>query len=331
MEQFGEKLKELRTKNGESQKKLAEILNVSFQSISKWEQSIHYPDVFLIEKIAMHYNVNINYLFDNEIIKEIKSENKIEHFKLVTTINHSDSIVTWTDYEYEGTIAPIANLDSRRHCAGNRFIKTHPGPKGYLIIAVNEKNEICFMAEHRDHPYFPICGPIGEFYSRLDGIGKANPCFIIEESYESRGQNAKDFEFVIPKNGILINIPYQSIETKNLLMFIVSNRLRKKIQNYFPNVKISGRTLFNGLIITNELNNVKVYLEDNQIVFEKEFSCEEIREDLSDNNTRDYIEDLEYQINDLESRLEILEEQLTRFDELEQQIDNLDSRLCDME
>ena len=82
-------------------------------------------------------------------------------------------------------------------------------------------------------------------------------------------------------------------------------------------MKISGRTLFNGLILTNELNNVKVYLKDNQIVFEKEFSCEEIRGDLSDNNTRDYIEDLENQIDELESRLEILEEQSTRLDELE--------------
>lgn len=27
-------------------------------------------------------------------------------------------------------------IDETRYCAGNRFIKTHPGPKGYLIVSI---------------------------------------------------------------------------------------------------------------------------------------------------------------------------------------------------
>ena len=40
MKDFGKKLKELRQKNNESQKELAEKLNITFQSISKWEQGV---------------------------------------------------------------------------------------------------------------------------------------------------------------------------------------------------------------------------------------------------------------------------------------------------
>ncbi len=42
---FGDNLREIRKQKNISQERLAELLNVSRQSISKWEQDICYPEM----------------------------------------------------------------------------------------------------------------------------------------------------------------------------------------------------------------------------------------------------------------------------------------------
>ena len=42
---FGENLKTLRTTKGFTQEQAAELLNVSKQSVSRWENNITYPDI----------------------------------------------------------------------------------------------------------------------------------------------------------------------------------------------------------------------------------------------------------------------------------------------
>ena len=58
---FAENLKQLRKENGLSQEDLAEILDVSRQAVSKWEQGNGYPEV---EKLLLLSNkLNISLLF----------------------------------------------------------------------------------------------------------------------------------------------------------------------------------------------------------------------------------------------------------------------------
>lgn len=61
---IGEILKELRKANGMTQEQVAEALNVSFQSISRWENGMSYPDITLIPIIARLFNVSTDTLFD---------------------------------------------------------------------------------------------------------------------------------------------------------------------------------------------------------------------------------------------------------------------------
>lgn len=49
---LGNKIKELRTKNRMTQEKLAELLSTTSKSVSRWEQSITYPDITLLPLIA---------------------------------------------------------------------------------------------------------------------------------------------------------------------------------------------------------------------------------------------------------------------------------------
>ena len=46
---FSDKLKELRLKNNETQQELASKLNISFQSISKWEKGLNLSSIDSIE------------------------------------------------------------------------------------------------------------------------------------------------------------------------------------------------------------------------------------------------------------------------------------------
>ena len=66
MKQLGEIIRDLRKKEQVTQEKLAEYLGVSFQSISRWENGLAYPDVTLIPAIARYFNVSTDILFDME-------------------------------------------------------------------------------------------------------------------------------------------------------------------------------------------------------------------------------------------------------------------------
>lgn len=61
---FGEKLYQLRRKEGLSQEKLAEMIDVSRQAISKWEQGTVIPDTSNLVKLCNFFDVPLEYLTD---------------------------------------------------------------------------------------------------------------------------------------------------------------------------------------------------------------------------------------------------------------------------
>ena len=58
---------ELRKKNGMTQSELAEFLNYSDKSVSKWERGDGIPDVVVLQKIAELFGVTLNDLIKGEI------------------------------------------------------------------------------------------------------------------------------------------------------------------------------------------------------------------------------------------------------------------------
>lgn len=71
---FSEKLKELRTKKNYSQESLAELLNVSRQAITKWENGNGMPDIENLKAIAQLFGVTVDSLVHDEI--ELNESNK---------------------------------------------------------------------------------------------------------------------------------------------------------------------------------------------------------------------------------------------------------------
>lgn len=60
------RIKELRKKNGFSQQKLAEILNVHQTAISQWETGRTSPDIEIANKLSIVFNESIEYLLGLE-------------------------------------------------------------------------------------------------------------------------------------------------------------------------------------------------------------------------------------------------------------------------
>lgn len=71
---LAEKIMQLRKKNGWSQEDLAEKLNISRQSVSKWESGASIPDIDRIVALSGLFGVSTDYLLMDEIEEEQFSE-----------------------------------------------------------------------------------------------------------------------------------------------------------------------------------------------------------------------------------------------------------------
>ena len=65
--QLGRRIKELRKKRNITQQDLAEMLGVSYQAISRWENNITSPDITTLPVLANIFNVTVDYLLDVNI------------------------------------------------------------------------------------------------------------------------------------------------------------------------------------------------------------------------------------------------------------------------
>ena len=63
---LGQKLKEIRKRFGLSQEQLAEIMNVSRQAITKWENDNGLPDVTNLQELSKVFGLTVDYLLNNE-------------------------------------------------------------------------------------------------------------------------------------------------------------------------------------------------------------------------------------------------------------------------
>lgn len=86
---FHKKLKENRIKCEKTQKDLADYLNISPQSVSKWEKGEALPSIEYLPKIAEFYNCDINSFFEEQntanietLLKELKElEERVEELE----------------------------------------------------------------------------------------------------------------------------------------------------------------------------------------------------------------------------------------------------------
>lgn len=68
--EFGDKLKLLREKKGINREKIADLLNITYSSIAKYETNERFPDKESLIKLSAYFNVSIDYLLGVTDIQE---------------------------------------------------------------------------------------------------------------------------------------------------------------------------------------------------------------------------------------------------------------------
>ena len=63
--EFGNLLLQLRTKSGLTQKELADLLQISDKTISKWETGVSKPTTDTLKQLATIFNVEVSTLLDS--------------------------------------------------------------------------------------------------------------------------------------------------------------------------------------------------------------------------------------------------------------------------
>lgn len=71
---FAENLKQSRNEKQLTQEKLAELLKVTRQTVSKWEQGVGYPETEKLIKLAKVLNTSLDWLFETELTNNEKTD-----------------------------------------------------------------------------------------------------------------------------------------------------------------------------------------------------------------------------------------------------------------
>ena len=121
MNKIGQFIKKLRKEKGLTQSQLAEKLNISFQSVSKWETGETLPDTNILLSLCDELDTTADTLLNGGVIinkqrKIIKAESIVEGFKYLEKVKEAfgensdfyqgivDGISKKMNFNYEETI-----------------------------------------------------------------------------------------------------------------------------------------------------------------------------------------------------------------------------------
>lgn len=90
---FSENLKQIRKEYHLSQEDLAELLDVSRQAVSKWEQGQGYPEVETLLLLSKKLDISLDDLMSNESVCDRAKDAKVTG-SIVITSPHENAIVT---------------------------------------------------------------------------------------------------------------------------------------------------------------------------------------------------------------------------------------------
>lgn len=318
---FSEKIKLLRNKNNETQQDLANYLNVTFQSISKWENGQNLPTIDVLLEISKHYNVDLEILINDEIILDDKPNNYKEK-TFYPSRNKEGLLSIYLDSD--GVYTAIYNEKFHRT---NTIVATQPSSnKNDYIIAVNEQGTIIYLARSTGYGFGSPCDDY--YHSAKDNQTSQIECFYLLKNYAPFGDGTRKYEnweFVIPKNGFILVISDRTLESNSLFNFLNKNNGVKKQYDagelddikmiYKDNKLIVSYLESTKDIIKNTIKDaiiepiIKKYIDESEIIKAINKKVDEYYNEKID-DMENQIDDLENQIHDLENQIDDLEERV---------------------
>ena len=89
---FAENLKLIRKERNLSQEELAEMLDVSRQAVSKWEQGEGYPEVEKLLLLSSKLNISLDYLMSTEFSQKSSNNQRMED-GLITITSPTENVI----------------------------------------------------------------------------------------------------------------------------------------------------------------------------------------------------------------------------------------------
>lgn len=136
---IGKNIAELRKNSGMTQEQLAEMLGVSSQAVSKWENEVTMPDIMLLPVIAGCFDITVDELYGGKKTKErcqAVDYDEIPEMLYDTIIELT--LRGWVD-SVEGKDLDTEKAKMKSYLAGNRQVKTATfSNKNGSVIATSE-------------------------------------------------------------------------------------------------------------------------------------------------------------------------------------------------
>ncbi len=133
-QKIGQFLKELRKEKGVTQAQLAEMLNVTNRSVSRWENGVNMPDLDLLIQLSDYYSVDISEIIDGERKSDNMDKKTEETLLKAAEYTNNEKMIFSKRLSFifaAGLIANIAYLimDVTGMTQGERF----DGLEGFLL------------------------------------------------------------------------------------------------------------------------------------------------------------------------------------------------------
>ena len=191
---MGEKIRELRRRDGRTQEALARELGVSAQAISRWEKGICYPDMDMLPPIANYFGVTIDELFgydsdrDKRVgaaVKEIEALLR-ENNGVDVSLDRCISLARRSLIEFPGNERLTLLLASSLYTAG--YVR-----QGEFHIKGGDGFSVYDTARHRTYPEWQEA--MGLFEKLLptmaDGAKKQEAAVMLAQLYKNTGEREK--------------------------------------------------------------------------------------------------------------------------------------------
>ena len=218
--ELGNKIKQYRIKCNLTQESLADRLNISPQSISKWENGITMPDITLLPELSEIFGVTIDELFDlsvdqklNRIESKLDIEDGLSNHDFKEIEDYLKEQATITKYKYKSTYL-LSYLYTNRLMSDSKMIKKYatqcikldPNKKDCQWMLGKTDNYDCWDWDMSNHT------EAINFYRDLYNNNKTSGlslCFLIDNLIaDKRADEAenyiKEYERLCPHNIALI-------------------------------------------------------------------------------------------------------------------------------
>ena len=202
---LGQKIRELRRRDGRTQEALAEALGVTSQAVSRWEANGGYPDMEIIPSIANYFGISIDELFgyDNDRSKKIDElaakidDMNFQNNGVDINIDECIALARAALIEFPGNEKIMLCLASVLYNAG--YVRY-----GEYHLQNNEGYDIYDVERHRNYTEWKEAISLYEKLLKTMGVGEARHRVIREltQLYLNVGEHKRVSEIIESVPGI---------------------------------------------------------------------------------------------------------------------------------